>query len=170
MLKPGYLNLSLAARDWMLSSPRCLTRLWGAHAFLLGCYGVPGAVLKPMGCSLQPAPTARHRADNRHGRYKYDHGIVFPGTGEADQCLKGKSLGRCVLDIPSSCNEISSPCQSQIADLPMPAGLPCNSLLCLAGTVPPGPLKGQNSMVGYEEEKLRLSPSVLAQWEKLVLP
>lgn len=38
-----------------------LTWLWGARAFLLGCCGVPGAELKPMGCSLQPAPTARKR-------------------------------------------------------------------------------------------------------------
>lgn len=60
VLKPRYLNLSLAARDGMFSSLRFLTRLWGAHAFLLGCCGVPGAELKPMGCSLQPAPTARH--------------------------------------------------------------------------------------------------------------
>lgn len=38
-----------------------LTWLWGAPAFLLGCCGVPGAELKPTGCSLQPAPTARKR-------------------------------------------------------------------------------------------------------------
>lgn len=60
VLEPGYLNFSLAARDGVLSSLRCLTWLWGAHAFLLGCCGVPGAEVKPMGCSLQPAPTARH--------------------------------------------------------------------------------------------------------------
>lgn len=56
----------------------------------------------------------------------------------------------------------SSLCLSQIADLPMPAGLPCNSILSLAGIVPPDPLQGQMPMVGCEEEKLCLSPSGLA--------
>lgn len=60
VLKPGELNPSLAARDGMLSPLRCLTQLGVGHAFLSGCCGVPGAELKPMGCSLQPAPTARH--------------------------------------------------------------------------------------------------------------
>lgn len=58
VLKPGEPNPSLAVRDGMLLSLRCLTRFWGAHAFLLGCCGVPGAELKT---SLQPAPTARYR-------------------------------------------------------------------------------------------------------------
>lgn len=143
----------------MLSSLRCLTLLWGAHAFLLCCCGVPGAELKPRGCSLQPAPTARH------GVY-INVSLELFSLGQENQVSASRANppgGVCLekdCDLPAL--GISSLCLSQIADLPTPAGLPCNSLLSLAGTVPPGRLQGQMSMVGYEEEKLYLSPSVLA--------
>lgn len=143
----------------MLSSLRCLTLLWGAHAFLLCCCGVPGAELKPRGCSLQPAPTARH------GVY-INVSLELFSLGQENQVSASRANppgGVCLekdCDLPAL--GISSLCLSQIADLPTPAGLPCNSLLSLAGTVPPGRLQGQMSMVGYEEEKLCLSPSVLA--------